>query len=73
MVWGSTLFLYYGKFSTINRGTGAISIYNLVFMANNKKEEGVDWVKVAEGAAAVAGAVGTLISVLGGKGNSNKK
>lgn len=42
-------------------------------MANNKKEEGVDWVKVAEGAAAVAGAVGTLISVLGGKGNSNKK
>ena len=27
-------------------------------MANNKKEEGVDWVKVAEGAAAVAGAVG---------------
>ena len=42
-------------------------------MANNKKEEGVDWVKVAEGAAAVAGAVGTLISVLGGKGNSNLK
>ena len=41
-------------------------------MANNKKEEGVDWVKVAEGAAAVAGAVGTLISVLGGKGNSPK-
>lgn len=43
-------------------------------MANNKnEEEKTDWVKVAEGAAAVAGAVGTLISVLGGKGNSNKK
>ena len=42
-------------------------------MANNKKEEGVDRPEVEEAAAAVAGAVCTLISVLGGKGNSNKK
>lgn len=41
-------------------------------MANNKKED-IDWVKVAEGAATVIGAVGTVISVIGGsKGKSNK-
>lgn len=41
-------------------------------MANNKKEEGVDWVKVAEGTVAAAEVAIELIKVFG-KGNTNKK